>query len=98
VPIAAIWRRPHVHPIVVMVKPCGGRELLRSCREAIVAHGFHACLWIRPRERWIVSAHPDALVVVLTIGRVLDVVTDKQRVADGGVQLSVEMSAMVDAA
>jgi len=64
-------------------------------REAIVADGFHSCLWVRPCERWIVSAHPDALVVVLTTRRVLDVVTDIKRVVDGGVQLFVEMSAVV---
>src|SRR5882672_5303093 len=72
--------------------------LLRRGREAIVADGFYPRLWVRPCERWIVSAHPDALVVVLTIRRVLDVVADIERVVDGGVQLFIEMSAVVHAA
>ncbi len=72
--------------------------MLRSCREAIVADRFHPCLWVRPWEGWIVSAHPDALVVVPTIRRVLDVVADIERVVDSEVQLFVEMSAVVHAA
>src|SRR5207245_9859497 len=50
------------------------------------------------RERRIVAAHPNALVLILAARGVLDVVADIERIVDAGAQLFVEVAPVGDAA
>ena len=97
-PMGAARIRPHAHPVVVVVEP--GRECVLFCTgdEPVVANGLDPRLRVRPGERRVVAAHPDAGVVVLAVHRILDVVADVEHVIDAGAQLLEEVSAVVGAA